>query len=361
MTPTDTDIYKKQISLTEWFEKISHQASEKIRNEDNEKRERLAILNKIINLPFDKPIKLKVLDIINKTKKFKKILNEQGDELCALRLIPLQPDLPKLRMRGQTLKQVIKTWLPKQKIDYEKYRAEIIAHPKTHYWSTIFVVNQKGIFGEIVAARHHFLTQAIDHNHEIINFNYDFKKISTFPKNIQAEEYLKKIFKYIYVEKENQKKLKEELKTKFFNNYISGYFETVCSELGSWYIDYNRILGDMYSNFQIKKIKPAYLNGKTGSKGKTTGKVKIITNPKKEKIQLKEILVCEMTTPEYISLMQKAKAIITDKGGILSHAAIIARELGKPCIVDTKKASKKLHNGDIIEMNADNGTINLKK
>jgi pyruvate,water dikinase len=69
------------------------------------------------------------------------------------------------------------------------------------------------------------------------------------------------------------------------------------------------------------------------------------------------ILVCEVTTPEYVPLLQKAGAIVTDQGGILSHAAIVARELHKPCIVGTGDATKKLRNNDTVSVDADAGTV----
>ena len=58
-----------------------------------------------------------------------------------------------------------------------------------------------------------------------------------------------------------------------------------------------------------------------------------------------------MTTPKYMDIIKKAKAIITDEGGVLSHAAIISRELKVPCVVGCKKATKVLKNGDLIEIN----------
>lgn len=64
-----------------------------------------------------------------------------------------------------------------------------------------------------------------------------------------------------------------------------------------------------------------------------------------------------MTSPDYIPLMKKASAIVTNQGGILSHAAIIARELGIPCIVGTQNATEKLKSGDKVEVNADVGFV----
>ncbi|MBI4268311.1 hypothetical protein HY627_00570 [Candidatus Uhrbacteria bacterium] len=70
-----------------------------------------------------------------------------------------------------------------------------------------------------------------------------------------------------------------------------------------------------------------------------------------------EILVTTMTHPEFVVIMKKAKAIITDEGGITCHAAITAREMKKPCIIGTKNATKVLKDGDTIEVNADTGVV----
>ena len=72
-------------------------------------------------------------------------------------------------------------------------------------------------------------------------------------------------------------------------------------------------------------------------------------------------MVSTITSPEYISLMKNARGIVTDKGSILSHAAIVSRELKKPCIVGTGLATKNLKDGDLIEMDAKTGKITLIK
>ena len=86
----------------------------------------------------------------------------------------------------------------------------------------------------------------------------------------------------------------------------------------------------------IKEFKgqPAY-------KGKVTGKVRIALTPDQAKELIDgEVLVTSMTSPDYVPAMRKAIAIVTNEGGLLSHAAIMSREFGKPCIVGTKIATK---------------------
>ena len=64
-----------------------------------------------------------------------------------------------------------------------------------------------------------------------------------------------------------------------------------------------------------------------------------------------------MTTPEYLPAMEKAAAFVTDEGGILCHAAIVARELKKPCIVGTQYATKIFKDGDLVEVDAEKGVV----
>jgi phosphohistidine swiveling domain-containing protein len=74
-----------------------------------------------------------------------------------------------------------------------------------------------------------------------------------------------------------------------------------------------------------------------------------------------EILVVAMTTPEYLSLIKKSSAIVTNVGGLTSHAAIIARELGKPCVVGTKAGTKVIKTGDLLYVNTHTGTVEILK
>jgi pyruvate,water dikinase len=66
-----------------------------------------------------------------------------------------------------------------------------------------------------------------------------------------------------------------------------------------------------------------------------------------------------MTTPDYVSSMKVAGAIVTNEGGLLCHAAIISRELGKPCVIGTKIATQVLKDGDMVEVDADNGVVRI--
>jgi pyruvate,water dikinase len=79
------------------------------------------------------------------------------------------------------------------------------------------------------------------------------------------------------------------------------------------------------------------------------------------KVQKGDVLVAPMTRPEHLPAMRRAAAIITDEGGITCHAAIVSRELGIPCIIGTKIATKVLQDGQTVEVDADKGVVRVVK
>jgi len=100
------------------------------------------------------------------------------------------------------------------------------------------------------------------------------------------------------------------------------------------------------------------LKGEPASPGTATGTVIIIHSPKEiNRVQKGQILVTTMTTPDFVPAMKKVNGIITDKGGQTSHAAIVSRELGVPCVVGTATATKKLKEGNIVTLNGTTGEI----
>jgi len=160
------------------------------REEDNEKRERLKILHAVIGLPFDEPVQFSALDIANASSVFLTFLNEHGAEYCALRLIPLDPSLPKLRLRGKTVKEAV-GWFHEQVIPPIQYRVDFMPHSEHTLWSTIFIVNSQGIFGEFAWGAHNQLTQGYyERKGEPNIFSYDWTRWSLARPDHEAQKAL---------------------------------------------------------------------------------------------------------------------------------------------------------------------------
>lgn len=109
---------------------------------------------------------------------------------------------------------------------------------------------------------------------------------------------------------------------------------------------------------EIKVSEVPILTGAPASPGMGTGPVKILKSPKEiGKVQKGDVIVAPMTSPDYVPAMKKAVAIVTDQGGQTSHAAIVSRELGIPCVVGTKDATTTLKENSIITVNGQSGQV----
>lgn len=100
------------------------------------------------------------------------------------------------------------------------------------------------------------------------------------------------------------------------------------------------------------------ISGQVGCVGRATGVVRIIIRPKDmAKMQKGDILVSIATDPDIVPAMKKAAAIVTEQGGVTSHAAIVSRELKIPCVIGTKIATKVFQDGDTVEVDATKGIV----
>lgn len=122
---------------------------------------------------------------------------------------------------------------------------------------------------------------------------------------------------------------------------------------------------DRYISELEKMIKIEHsdkIKGNGASPGKVKGIAKICRGENElSKIKKGDILVACMTQPEFIPAMKKASAIVTDEGGLTCHAATISRELGKPCVIGTKIATRILKDGDLVEVNGNHGVVTIIK
>jgi pyruvate,water dikinase len=109
---------------------------------------------------------------------------------------------------------------------------------------------------------------------------------------------------------------------------------------------------------EFKVAEAPILQGAGASPGIGTGVVKVLKSPKEiDKVKSGDVLVAEMTSPDFVPAMKKAAAIVTDQGGQTSHAAIVSRELGIPCVVGTKEATKKLKEESVVTVDGSKGNV----
>lgn len=119
--------------------------------------------------------------------------------------------------------------------------------------------------------------------------------------------------------------------------------------------NYNRV-----SSIKKQVIKKQVYMGIVANKGIVKGIARIVLTPSLvATFNEGDILITKMSTPDFLPILEKASAFVTEIGGITSHAAIISRELGKPCIIGVKNITNQLIDGCLIEVNANEGIINI--
>jgi len=187
----------------------------------------------------------------------------------------------------------------------------------------------------------------------------NFKLISAAKKLSKQWGIQEKLF-YLMFPDEIKKYAKKQKLDKKLTDLIKGRKNAVIWARG----DKLKVFFGKQANIFLKKkitqekIEANEISGTPIFRGVLKGKVKIVKSIKDfPKVKKGDILVSSDTTPDFVPIFNKVSAIITDEGGVICHAAIVAREMKIPCVVGTKIATKILKDNDIVELNAEKGII----
>lgn len=124
--------------------------------------------------------------------------------------------------------------------------------------------------------------------------------------------------------------------------------------------EYTEYVGDEaeYIRANFLAAEHGALKGRSACPGQAKGTVRIILSSNDfHKMQDGDVLVAINTSPDYTPIMKRATAILTEEGGITSHASVVSREMNVPCIVGISNVTERLHDGDIVEVDADKGIV----
>ncbi|MCW5805234.1 MAG: phosphoenolpyruvate synthase [Deltaproteobacteria bacterium] len=129
-------------------------------------------------------------------------------------------------------------------------------------------------------------------------------------------------------------------------------------EAGRWYLVQTRPITTLGGGARAPAAGEAIVAGLAASPGFADGNVRVLRGPD-EGAQLLdgEVLVAPMTSPDWVPTIRRAAALVTDSGGITSHAAIVSRELGIPCVVGTRTATRVLRTGEHVTVDGSRGRV----
>lgn len=326
--------------------KISKSRIDSILDIDHAKFERLERLNKEHDLPIIKTnFYIEGKDFNDSNKDLEEFLNRYKS--FAFRAVPKDASMTHVRRHNINREELVTT-IKNLSGGTEQYSITLNEFFVSEYAGTI-INNGQNLFIEVVHGDHSRIGQyelqddvilrGLKVPGENIVFNIDNQNLRD--KAINAVNFLKN-----------------------GENFLTGYFEfKYNSRDGYVFIDYND--SDFYKNldkFGITKEsvleKPdEVVSGAVVCNKNVSGKVRIVKNPKDSGFVEGEIIVAEMVTPDFLPIMVKAKAVVTDLGGVTSHAALICRELGIACIMGTKKVTATFKDGDQILVDGTNGVV----
>lgn len=190
-------------------------------------------------------------------------------------------------------------------------------------------------------------------------FYYDgFAEHLAADLGISREDYLQLTYKEVISSVENNKLVvsNEEIKLRH-QGFVVGMLDNEDILLTGAIV---KELFNHYNNHDVQGINQ--FTGNIACKGFVKGIVKVVKDISSlKKLNEGDVLVTSMTTPDFIVGMKIASAFITDEGGLSCHAAIVSREMKKPCIIGTKIATKVLKDGDLVEVDANTGVVKIIK
>jgi phosphoenolpyruvate synthase/pyruvate phosphate dikinase len=267
-------------------------------------------------------------------------------------------------------KKVLDIWISKAKTSFDVL-TELIKEP-----DAMSVFEQFSACVDAFGAPN-FALREVTNPLEATGDKGELEKVTEYRKYTElfyfnTDVYLQKILATVVLKSSYKKEYVQSLTLLELSAYINSgilpkeeMLKKRYEKSAAWYVSgvftyYNGDIDEAISWLQGRYDGSGSFKGVKAYGGKVQGRVKKITSYDSfTTISEDEILVTGMTDPRFIHLMHTAKAFITDAGGMLSHAAIVARELKKPCIVGTKVATQVLKDGDLVEVDADNGVVKI--
>jgi phosphohistidine swiveling domain-containing protein len=360
------EYFSKHLSLSQWAIDADIINKNDLIKEDATKRDRLAVLNERIDLPIVKVHSFIYEDIRNNSSAFSTFFDSAGDHLYALRASPREDGLAVQRNRKLTVRELL-NWILSLDIELEKYDFNFELHIDPEI-ASIFIVSDKRIAGEVIPGGILQLNKGLHGVAGATQFQYDFMTWKYSGDSTLVGDFLERAVRCLFVANvDNQRAVEKEVEGAFTNNYLKGYFEVISSTAsGIVFIDYNRVLQNNIDGLELfhehpERTEVVEVTGQVGCAGTVIGKARVVTEQDITGITLtpEEVLVCHYTSPDFVPLIRQAVAVVTDVGGILSHAAIVCRELKKPCVIGTRIGTQRIKTGDNIEVDAINGRVKL--
>lgn len=356
--------FGEHLSLSQWAMQANVGAHEALIQEDGSKRTRLGFLNTAMGLPVVSNAVFTYADMLTPSETFASFRERAGSLPYALRANPKVDGLPVLRNRKLPVQDLVH-WISSSGIDFDRYEFSFEQHIDPEV-AAILVVTDNRIVGEAIQGGILQLNKGLHAADGGVTFQYNFREWYFTRPSTTLQQFLERAIAYLHVKDTATRRLIErEMGLGFASEYLKGYFEVIFSESsGVVFIDYNRQLIRTADLLNVSSPPPSVsaevvIVGQCGCIGFARGLARVVEEKDVANtgIGSDEILVCRFTSPDFLPLMTRAAAVVTDVGGVLSHAAIVCRELKKPCVIGTGVGTSRIRTGDDIEVDGASGIV----
>lgn len=365
-TDPPTEYFREHSALADWLRAVSPAERDSILAEDSARSHRLKRLKETIDLPIISAVTFPGSATDPPSTQFAEFVAvAQGR--YALRAFKVGDRDQVFRNRNLPIHQLL-TWLDGLELNLADYELEFSQHLPNE-WATIFVVNESGVLGEFVQGSLRQLTQGGQTAGPSIGFTYDFTDWRVDSSDRRWLERAKALIRHVTVpDGRTRETLVDEFGCRFAaETVLQGYFEAIgAPDNDIRFIDFNITLGRQFDGWYVgsptgpDSAAAGALTGRIASRGRTTAVARVIFDDRALPTLVGgEVLVCIEPTPDMVALLPKAGGLVADRGGVLSHASIVCRELGIPCVVATHNATEVIEDGASVTVDADAGSITI--
>lgn len=361
------EYFREHLSLSDWLIKADVPGRDRLVREDATKRDRLSFLSSTMRLPIVHSFSFRIDEVTGASDRFAEFCSCAGGAPYALRALPRVEGQPILRNRKLLVPELV-TWLLSLNVDLCQYDLSFEPHIDPTM-ATLFVVGDYRVFGEAAHGSVLQLNKGTDSGDARVRFEFDYQQWHFSGQDAEVEAFVRAAVQAVQVpDQDARATLETGLKARFRNDYLCGYFEVVTSlQTGPMFIDYNRVLIQNARDLSLPVFDAAdhpssrTLRGQGACRGVVKGCARVVSADEAGTLSLEpgQILVCHFTSPSFVPLITQASAVVTDIGGVLSHAAIVCRELGKTCVVGAKTATSVIRDGQEIEVDGDQGIVRI--
>lgn len=353
------EYFRGHAGLGEWLRSGGSERADEFAVEDLTKTDRLQVLRGAIALPTVPTVKFAAERVLARGEDFVEFEHLATGRPYALRLRRQNGAGTLARNRGLPIPELVE-WAASQGSAIETCIFEFEQHVEAERAVTL-IVGVAGVSLEATEGSLAQLSKGLVEDSTTYVGQGDPAEVSDGASTEQMRDFLRRVLGHLVVADEAQIAMLHELGVPVSGWMLDGYFEAILADEEIYFVDYNRMLAGIAPDvlpLESTASDGAILRGRVGSPGMVTGRARLVLEDvPPPALMAGDIIVARFTSPDLAPLMASASGVITEIGGVLSHAAVLCRELHLPALVGATNALQLIAEGDVITLDASHGEV----